>query len=167
MILRWVLFGEIFGQIGFSCFIKHVVMALLGLILYPIEPHLRLFGRFSWMVLSSIPYMVELYVRMGFACCVWLISSVVTLTGYPASALWNNSPTSFCYTNDMTYVIILESVRVSPLYSLVLLKNLVPKKNVFLWILARNSDRYDSLFCMRKFIPLECNINFKYLFVSQ
>ena len=87
MILRWMMFGEIFGQIGFFCFIKHVVMSLLGLILYPIEPHICFFGRFSCMVLSSIPYMVELYVRMGFACCVWPISSVVTLTGYPASDL--------------------------------------------------------------------------------
>ena len=40
MMVSWMMFGEIFIKIGCSWFSKHDVVALMGSILYPIEPHI-------------------------------------------------------------------------------------------------------------------------------
>ena len=46
MMVRWMMFGEAFVQIGCSCLPKHVVVALADYILYQIEPHIHCFGTF-------------------------------------------------------------------------------------------------------------------------
>ena len=54
MTVRWMVFGEIVGQIGCAWFPKHIVAALADYILYRIEPHIHFVGPFSWMVLPVV-----------------------------------------------------------------------------------------------------------------
>ena len=160
--------GKIFIQIGCSWFPKNFIMALEDLILYPIELPIYLFGTFLCMVLFSIPSAVEIYLCMGFACCGCTIYSRTTLICSTAFVLWKNDPTYASNSNDITFFMILESGRISPLDFLVLLKFCIRKKKFpperFL---ACNYDRYDASLCMCNVIFLEWNINLAYEFLAQ
>ena len=167
MVVRWIIFGKIFDQIGCSLFPKHAVMALEDLILYPIELRIHCFLLFFLMEIFSIPSAVELYVWMGIACCCWNISSRVTMIGSPAFTLWNNAPTYDSAADDITFFMMLESVSIALLDSLVSLKCWVTKKKFPpARLLECNSDRYDASLYMRNVIFMECNLNLEYGFVT-
>ena len=53
------MFGEMFVQNWLPLVSKHAVVALADSILYPIEPHIHLFGPFFWMVLFYTPSKVH------------------------------------------------------------------------------------------------------------
>ena len=61
MMVRWLVFGEISGQLSCSLFPKHVLVAVVDYILYPIKPHIHSFGTFSvWNHLLSHPRWIYL-----------------------------------------------------------------------------------------------------------
>ena len=130
IMFRWILYGEIFNKFSFSWFPKHVVVALVDSILYPIKPYIRSFGGFFWVMSFNIPSAVKLSVCMGVACCGWPISSSVTLIGSPYLVLWINAPNYASAAYDIAFFMVFDSFRIDPLDSRLLLKLWYPKKNV-------------------------------------
>ena len=123
---------------------------------------------FFCVVLCDSPYTVELSVWMVIACCGWTISSMVTIIDSPALELWNNAPTSASAAYVIIFFMMLEFVRIAPLYFLVSSKLWGPRENFSpTRLLACNSYRYDESLCMRNIINLELNLNLESGFVAQ
>ena len=113
------MFGEIVDRICCSWFPKHVVVALVDSICCLIELHIHCFGTLLMDGLIYYPPVVKLYPCMVFSCFGWPIDLRVTLIGYPGLELRNNDPTSASAANDITFSMMLESVRIYPLDLLV------------------------------------------------
>ena len=129
MMVRWMIFGEIVGQIGCSWFPKHAVVALVDYIFYPIEPHVQCFDYFFMDGVICYPLHSGVIYLHG-NCLLWVSHFLKgDYDWFPCFGIVKQWTPSSSAADGIKFCMMLESVRIYPLDLLVLLKLWDPKKN--------------------------------------